>query len=205
MIGVVVTAVATAWLVVATRSGHSSRFLAKPIASLGFLLVAVTQATEPGARTTLVVIGLVLGAIGDVALMGRSDVAFLAGLVSFLLGHVAYAVAFGLDVTIAWLLIGSLVAITLAVTVSRWLRPHLEPPFTVAVPVYVLVISTMVATGVGSAAAHPLAAVGAVLFAASDVAVARERFVVSARANATVGLPLYYAAQLVIAWSVVAA
>lgn len=204
MIGTLVTVLATGWLVGATRSGHPSRFVAKPIASLGFLLVAVIEPIQPGTPTTLVIIGLVLGAIGDVALMGRSDLAFLAGLVSFLLGHVAYAVAFALDVTAAWLLIGSLVALTLAVSVSRWLRPHLEPPFTIAVPVYVLVISTMVAGGVGSAVAHPPAAIGAVLFAASDVAVARDRFVMSAVVNSTVGLPLYYASQLAIAWSVVA-
>jgi uncharacterized membrane protein YhhN len=53
-----------------------------------------------------------------------------------------------------------------------------------------------------AASALPLiGVVGAVLFAASDLFVARERFVKSTAINTSVGLPLYYAAQLLIASS----
>jgi uncharacterized membrane protein YhhN len=202
MIGTILTVVATTWLVVSLRADRGQ--IAKPIASLGFLLV-LSEPLEPGTRTVLIVIGLVLGAVGDVALMGRSDVAFLAGLASFLLGHVAYLVAFALDATDpAWVGIGSLVSLTLAVVVTRWLRPNLEAPFTVAVPVYVVVICLMLTAGIGAGPVRPSAAAGAALFAASDLFVARQRFVTSDRINSTIGLPLYYAAQLLIAWSVVA-
>ena len=44
--------------------------------------------------------------------------------------------------------------------------------------------------------------VGAIVFAASDVAVARDRFVARSFVNRAWGLPAYYAAQLVLAWSV---
>jgi uncharacterized membrane protein YhhN len=45
---------------------------------------------------------------------------------------------------------------------------------------------------------------GAVAFYLSDLAVARERFVVSSRWNPTWGLPLYYGGQLLLASTVVA-
>jgi uncharacterized membrane protein YhhN len=47
-----------------------------------------------------------------------------------------------------------------------------------------------------------LIAAGAALFAASDVFVARNRFVGAGFTNQLVGLPLYYAGQFVIAFSI---
>ncbi|MFZ1909551.1 MAG: lysoplasmalogenase family protein [Burkholderiales bacterium] len=46
---------------------------------------------------------------------------------------------------------------------------------------------------------------GAVLFAASDVAVARDRFVARGFRNKAWGSPAYYLAQLILAWSVASA
>jgi hypothetical protein len=44
--------------------------------------------------------------------------------------------------------------------------------------------------------------IGAVGFYLSDLSVARDRFVVSEFVNRLWGLPLYYAAQVAMAWSV---
>jgi uncharacterized membrane protein YhhN len=44
--------------------------------------------------------------------------------------------------------------------------------------------------------------IGACAFFASDLAVARERFVVHSVANKLWGLPAYYAGQLLLAWSI---
>jgi hypothetical protein len=65
----------------------------------------------------------------------------------------------------------------------------------------------MVVCAIGAAAAGaPLAAaVGAVLFAASDVSVARDRFVGAGFSNRLWGLPLYVGAQLLLAASVATA
>ena len=62
----------------------------------------------------------------------------------------------------------------------------------------------MVVTALGNAAARGEVAVaaGALMFAVSDVSVARDRFVAPGFANAAWGLPLYYAAQLVLASTV---
>ena len=58
------------------------------------------------------------------------------------------------------------------------------------------------ATGSSRALGSLVPVVGAVCFMASDVAVARDRFVVRSVANRLWGLPLYYFAQLLMAWTV---
>ena len=204
MIGTALTIVATAWLVVAETQRLRSRFVAKPLASLGFLLVPLVEGAEPGARSWWILIGLVLGLVGDVALMYGSSSAFLAGLASFLLGHVAYVIAFAQDgVRSGPALVGALAMTAVAILTLRWLRPHLEMPFSVAVPIYVLVIAAMVISAAGTPADQPLVTMGAATFAASDLFVARDRFVESVPSNRVIGLPLYYLGQLLIAWSIV--
>ncbi len=42
------------------------------------------------------------------------------------------------------------------------------------------------------------------MFTVSDIAVVRDRFVTTGFVNRLWGLPLYYAAQLLIAWSIMA-
>ena len=66
----------------------------KPLTSALFVLAALWRG--PGTRYDwLVVAGLVLSMAGDVSLIRRERNWFLAGLVAFLLGHVAYIMAFG--------------------------------------------------------------------------------------------------------------
>jgi uncharacterized membrane protein YhhN len=64
-------------------------------------------------------------------------------------------------------------------------------------------VAAIVAMMIGALAAHAnlRLVVGAALFFASDLAVARDRFVKTAFLNKLCGLPAYYAAQLLIAWS----
>ena len=74
----------------------------------------------------LVVAALVLSAAGDVALIPSSRRWFLAGLVAFLLGHLAYALAFWSRPE-PWvfrpLALAAIAAASLAT--YAWLRPHL--------------------------------------------------------------------------------
>jgi uncharacterized membrane protein YhhN len=85
----------------------------------------------------------------------------------------------------------------------RWLHPHLPADMRVPVRVYMLVIAIMVASAIGASLAtgEPRFAIGGVAFAASDLSVARERFVRASFANLVWGLPLYYAAQLTLAFA----
>jgi uncharacterized membrane protein YhhN len=73
----------------------------------------------------------------------------------------------------------------------------------VPVLVYVLTIVTMVVGALApNSVDHPALTTGAVLFFASDLAVARDKFVEPGFTNRVWGLPCYYAGQLLIAWSI---
>ncbi len=202
-VGLGVEVVLVLLLVVSVRSHHPARYVLKPLASIGFVMVAVASTESFSDRYyALVVLGLVLGLCGDVALLFESHGPFLVGLVAFLAGHVAYAFAFAGEVRPLPVTVGATAALLLAVFSYRWLRPHLPSPFRVAVPVYVSVICVMVALGVGQSWHRPLAGAGSVLFAGSDLLVAREQFVSRSVWNPTIGLPIYYLSQILIALSV---
>ena len=74
----------------------------------------------------------------------------------------------------------------------------------VPIAIYMLVIGLMCVAAIGAAGlgAPWMIPVGALLFTASDVAVVRDRFVAKGFINRAWGLRFYYAAQLLIAWSI---
>jgi uncharacterized membrane protein YhhN len=180
-------------------------WLWKPLASLGFLAVAVLGPSAPTPFGHALLAGLVLCAAGDVLLIPEGQGApFLAGIGCFALGHLAYALGFAAQgVALGAGALGlCAMALVLGLTL-HWLAPHLPRALGIPVRVYMLVIAAMVASAVScSAATGDLRiAVGAVAFAISDLSVARERFVRPSFGNLSWGLPLYYAAQMLIAWS----
>ena len=188
------------------------RMVAKTIASAAF--VAIGALLYDGDRyALLVLLGLVFGAAGDIALLGKSNKAFLAGLALFLIGHLGYVAAFAsLMPASEWFTgAGPLVIAPYAVGgVVLWLLWPKLGAMKVPVIFYVLTIATMVALAVSAWRTHALPEpartrmiVGAVLFFASDLAVARDKFVAATFTNKAWGLPAYYAAQLFIAWSMV--
>jgi uncharacterized membrane protein YhhN len=146
----------------------------------------------------------VLGWFGDVLIIPKTRGPFLAGVASFLAGHLAYVAAFvirGVDppATAA----AALAMLVPAGLAWRWVSPHLPPEGGLRGPVaaYAVMLTAMVAFATGSFIARPapLLLVAAVTFFLSDLSVARERFVRSDFTNKLWGLPLYYAAQLVFA------
>ncbi len=216
---VLVSAAGCLALVYAEYSGNDAlRTASKLVASGAFvsLGVALVRAIPDGTSLTyakVILVGLVFGAIGDIALLGRSSRAFLGGLVAFLIGHLAYVAAAGVLVSPgAWL--GGDGALALAAIpvlgggiALRWLWPKLGS-MRVPVIVYVLAIVTMVVAALAVWRSHALPnpqrswlLIGAVLFFISDIAVARDKFVAKGFANRVWGLPAYFAGQLMIAWS----
>lgn len=185
-----------------------ARYVLKPLASVGFLATAILAGAFEGEGPygLWIFAGLVLSFWGDVFLMAdEKPHLFLAGLGSFLLGHLAYVVAFlsyGVDATISAGM--ALALVPVAVVVWRWLRPHLSPDMIMPVLAYVVVISMMVAlaTGAWGAGGSWMMPVGATLFWVSDLAVARRQFVDPSPISTVWGLPLYYVGQLVLAVSV---
>jgi uncharacterized membrane protein YhhN len=198
MIGVAICAAGVA-ILLAGEIKHRDvlRFVGKPIASAGFLVTGVAAYT-PSRFAACILVGLVLGAIGDIALLFERG--FIAGLVVFLLGHLAYAIGVAQVVPVdRWASPFALAPIAAAAIAIVWLWPHagaMKGP----VVAYVVAIVAMVIAAI--AFGRPRFVAGAVLFFASDLAVARDKFVKPGFANRAWGLPVYYAAQLLIASSI---
>ena len=209
-VGVVVVLIGEA------RGRRSLVYLAKPLASLGFLGAALGLDPLSSPYGQGVFAALLLSAAGDVLLMLPQSGAFRLGLFSFLLGHVAYGLAFawrGVSWTVV-ALFGVLLA-PIAVAVGRWLKPHAPSGMWGPILAYIIVITIMVALAAGASlhVGAPLTEsdlpshgridvrilVGAVAFWLSDISVARNRFVAPGLVNRLWGLPLYYGAQLLLA------
>lgn len=193
--------VACALLVVAERRELDAvRVLAKIAASFAFVALGLF-ALPFDTFGIWMLLGLVLGALGDLFLLDRDARSFAFGLVMFLLGHLAYVVGIAQRVAIAsWLpRAGVLAALPVVAGVIAlallWRRLG-----SMRVPV-IAYVATIVAMVIGALAVGAWLALGAALFFASDLAVARDRFVAATFANKAWGLPTYYAAQCVIAWS----
>ncbi len=203
--GLAVTTLATAGLLLAeARGSQRGKWATKPVAALGFLLAALGAGALTSEYGRVVFGGLLLSMLGDLLLIPKSRRTFLAGLVAFLLGHVAFAAAFALRGQALGRALPTLAVVAVAgALVWRWLSPHIEGPMRAPVAAYFIVISAMVATAAG-ASHHPgglVGLVGALMFYGSDLSVARDRFVAHGFSNRAWGLPLYFAAQLVIAAS----
>jgi uncharacterized membrane protein YhhN len=178
------------------------RALTKTAASAGFIAIAVDGGALASAWGQALLCALGLSMLGDVLLLSRETRLFAAGLVAFLLAHVAYGVAFvvrGIDPTIA--AAAAVIVAALALGVGRWVLPHVPDRLRAAVIAYIVAVSGMaiLAVSAGYAANSPTLAVAGVAFFVSDLFVARNRFVARSFTNRLIGLPLYYGAQILFA------
>ncbi|MBI4963129.1 MAG: lysoplasmalogenase [Desulfomonile tiedjei] len=196
-------------LIAEKRESPRSILLFKTPLSVLFVAVALIQPHPDQSYYHWILAGLVWGLIGDVCLALPGNKAFKAGLVAFLVGHILYIVAFArLSEPAAWVTPAHLLIAAASVGVFWWLRPHLGAML-VPVLFYVIVISVMLAAAwvaflnpaVKAGGAWTLL-IGALCFYFSDVFVARDRFVKNQFANRLLGLPLYYAGQFLLAFSV---
>lgn len=200
--GAVLAAAVAALLVAETREWRPGIWLLKPLASTVFVFAAVYLGALDSSFGRLILLGLSLSWLGDLLLIPAHRTAFVAGLASFLLAHLAFAGAFLTKPIDATLLALAAIAMTaIAAVILRWLWPNLPRIMHIPVVAYVLAISVMMALAVGTMPAlGATLAIPAGLFVLSDVFVARERFVRSTVFNRFAGLPMYYAAQLLFAW-----
>jgi uncharacterized membrane protein YhhN len=123
--------------------------------------------------------------------------AFVRGLGSFFVAHVAYIVAFRIGATEVRPLVVSAIPVVVVATLigSRVLRQVRlrEPELTTPVSAYIGIIAVMVATAL--ATGEPLAAMGAVVFMASDSLIAWNRFVVTLEWAPVTIMVAYHVAQ----------
>jgi uncharacterized membrane protein YhhN len=196
-------------LINAEKSSDPKKILLfKTPLSLLFILAWSLQPAQNPSFAHLILMALIFCLGGDVLLALGSSKAFLAGLVSFLSGHVMYAAAFFTMAHVgSAMAAGMILLMVMAVVVWRWLEPHLGE-MKIPVLAYIVIISIMVCAAVGLTANPnmPRAAqlgilAGAVLFYISDLFVARQRFVKDVHVNRQVGLPLYYAGQFLLAFA----
>ncbi|HYQ24432.1 lysoplasmalogenase [Stenotrophomonas sp.] len=194
--------------------GRWLHWLAKPATTL--LIAAIAWQARPAASPSYrraVLLGMLLSCAGDIALMLPVD-AFVPGLVAFLLAHVCYIVAFraglraGRGLVAAFVLLGAFATLNV---MGLW--PHLPAPMRMPVLAYVVVLASMAVLALARAWARPQApapescsarwaAVGAVLFVASDSLLAWDRFAGGLPLASLLVLSTYYAAQYAIAHSV---
>ena len=181
----------------------------KTALSLLFIVTALVQPHPIGRYYGLLLAGLIFCLGGDVFLALPQKKMFLLGLISFLIGHVFYVLAF---LTIAhmtgWVWIGYAITIGISVVVFNWLKPHLGT-MTIPVLFYVIVITAMVCAALtvfGNPtlrdAGRNMILAGAIAFYLSDLFVARDRFLKNEFINRFIGLPLYYLGQFLLAFSV---
>jgi uncharacterized membrane protein YhhN len=176
--------------------------------SLLFIFAALVQKDPLSSYATFMIIGLVFCFAGDVFLALPQEKAFMLGLVSFLVGHVFYVIGFfSVAGVTGWAWVSLVLAGASSIVVYRWLRSRLGK-MKGPVIAYMVVITAMVcaaASVLGVPELKPsgraMAFSGAVAFYFSDVFVARDRFVKNAFINQLVGLPMYYAGQFLIAFS----
>lgn len=193
----------------AKQESLNGQLMTKPFLSLLFIAAAMLQPHQNPTYYYLILTGLGLCLIGDVCLIFFANrKVFTAGLVAFLAGHILYVIAFfSFGVTGPFVWITMVVCLCLSTGVFLWLRPHLGEMLGPVIA-YVLIITVMVIaasalisnTGIDMTA-RILVFAGAVLFYFSDIFVARHRFVKKEFLNRAAGLPMYYAAQFMIAFS----
>lgn len=170
-------------------------------ASSGFLALAWQAGAFKSAFGVALFAGLVLSWWGDLFLLFPGY--FLWGLVAFFLAHVAYSAAFLLHgLHWGWVAAALMLLAVPLFLLYHWLMPHVGS-LRIPVQAYMAIISLMTVLGCGTAGRRGtlLILTGALLFFASDIFVARGRFVQPGPLNGLIGLPLYYFGQLALAYS----
>lgn len=163
------------------RGSRGLERLAKPLTMVALLAAAVSMGAADTGSGRWLLAGLLLGLVGDVALLGEGESRFMAGLSAFLVGHLAYAAAFlpAGPQTLALALPGLVLVVALVAVVGRRVLVGAAaqggPGLGVAVAAYMLVIGAMVVTAWGTG--RPLVAAGASVFMVSDAVLAHARFV----------------------------
>ena len=165
------------WFAVARRN-KPLEYVAKPAVMVALIVAAVTLTPELDVRRWAFVVALAFSLAGDVFLMVPGD-RFVAGVGSFFLAHLAYIVGLRTgDPSTTALLVGTAAVVAFAAVAGRRILlavRETEPRFATPIAAYIAVISVMVASAL--ATREPLAAIGAVVFMASDTLIAWNRFV----------------------------
>lgn len=198
----VYAALVTALLRAELRRNRRAQYALKPLSAIGFCLIAVLCGAAETAYGLIILAALVLCAIGDAALLPRdNETWFKIGMAAFGMGHIVYAAAFAqMGLSVVWALSGAALMAATGYGALRHLRAHAPASMHAPLKVYTLIISVMVIAAISTQ--RPSLIIPALMFAASDIFVARDRFVKRAKLNPIIITPLYFGAQALFALSV---
>jgi uncharacterized membrane protein YhhN len=191
------------------KKNRAPLLISKSVLSLLFVVTALRQPCSVPAYNRYLLTGLIFCLIGDVCLALPQEKAFRAGLIAFLTGHIFYIISFSSLIPISyWISSGPFIFLAISASIFFWLRPHLK---SMRIPVlsYIVIITLMVigawavfwksSFGISGRA---LILAGSLCFYFSDVFVARDKFIKEEYLNRLLGLPLYYAGQFMLAFSI---
>lgn len=174
--------------------------ITKPIATVGAIGVALT-AGGPADATLGAVVALTLCLLGDIALLPAVD-QFIAGLVAFLCGHLAFIGMFSIVGFDRWSWSGvaiAFVAIVLGTAAIPIVRHATVKGLGTPVRAYLVVISAMCVFG--WATGNVLIAIGSTAFVLSDTILGFRRFVLQRRWQQPAIMATYHVALLTLAAS----
>jgi len=192
------------------RSKERQIYFLKPLSTILVILVAALSFLEPNVNTgysTGILAGLLLSFGGDMSLIFSSTKAFMAGLILFLLAHVAYTVTFTLfNGFYPADLFSGIMLLAMGTLIYRYLEPNLgkmKIPVIIYIGIICLMVNRAVSTLFGTAftpAQAWLITTGATLFWISDLILAVNRFRQPLKYH-RISLAFYYSGQLCIALS----
>ena len=187
------------------RGSRAMMWATKPIASAAFVALGIADGAPATTTGRLLVLALILSFAGDLLLIPLDPRIFRAGILIFLLAHVAFLGAFAAaGIAWGWLFVALALLALAAWVIARRILPHVSADLRPAVIAYMIVITLMVAgaAGASAAGASPLLLLAALMFWTNDLLVARDRFLAKNWLNRAIGLPLYYGAMVLFALSV---
>ncbi len=202
---IVYALIVLALLVAELRDDARAQRFFKPMAALGFVLLAIHVGALESFYGQIILAGLVACALGDVLLLSRnSEKLFMAGMVGFAAGHIAYITAMmRISKNPEYIIFIGAFPVLFGSLFIWWIEKYLDKSMRVAVMVYGLIIIIMVvrSLGITHTGAFIYLPFAAIMFAISDMFVARDRFVTRDPKNALAITPLYFGAQALFALS----
>jgi uncharacterized membrane protein YhhN len=182
-------------------------YLTKPFLLIWIILYfQINIKTRFNTFAKLILGGFIFSWLGDMLLMFQhiSGSFFLAGLVAFLITHVFYGIAFRFGVKKLSMdkMLYSILFLAFATGFYIYILPYLGE-MKIPVALYTAVISFMVMMSINRAripykTAYTLIVAGALLFTASDLVLAFNKFVLEFHPASVINMGLYIAGQLLI-------
>ena len=217
LLGIIGFAIQIAFILVENKKKYVPAVILKGSAALVFIVIGILsmQLASNHSFAWLVVIGLLLGGIGDVQLNLRfvfeksGQKIFLMGIAAFLSGHIMYLAA--LILLSNNLLVSLICGVVVAALLLRWIFSKIgevQKAFKIFGYVYIGAIVLMTAVAIGNLISNPgstsalLYVIGALFFTASDVIMIFNTFGGTQKFSMrAANLALYYLGQLLIAIS----